>query len=346
MIPNIIPTVTGNDINIIVRNLVREIAANGITYESSEHSMNRGKKIQEVWNAAICLTEPRNRIFKSKLQIFNPGLAAIRFVYMISGSDLLEQIAFYTKSVRYFSDDGKTIPGSSYGARIFSGRSKQNQFEMAAEIIMKRSDTKRAVITIYNENDLARSIDSLDIPCVANIIFIPRDNVLHMTVSMRANDAVKILPYNVFEFSLLQECMAARTGMSLGYYWHTAASMHVRGDNIANIPQLLGETTTSGRMTAVPFFSEEIRRQIMQEEVCIRDSCTNSSQVTHGQIYRFWKEYPAIWADILSTLLCEAFRVHNIEGHKWLKETVDKTIAQYEKDSVLLGAYRDFLSMQ
>ncbi|GEM_PF-2569715 len=346
LFPTIPKNIIGNDINIVIRNLIYEIKKNGIIYESSKCSMNHGKKIQEIWNTTLCLSEPRNRIFKSALEIFNPGHAVARFLYLLSGSDLLEPIEFYAKSVRSFSDDGKTIPGSSYGARIFSTSLEKNQFEIAAQTIMNRQDTKRALITIYNADDLGRSQHSKDIPCAANIVFMPRNNVLHMTVSMRANDAIKLLPYNIFEFSLLQECMAVRTGMDLGTYWHTAVSMHIRGEHITLAPKLIQETTTSCGMQKIKEFSETTRLQILQEELYIKNMYPYSTHNTFTYIYSLWEKYPAVWADILSTLVCEAFRIHSTDPLECLQKEIKKILTEYKKEGVLLNAYFDFLSHQ
>lgn len=338
-------TIVGDDINTIIRDLAHEIDLHGATYVSSEHSMNRGLQIREVFNAQFCLTNPRKRVFRSACPIFNPGLAAARFLYILSGSNLLEPIAFYTDSVRRFSDDGITVPGSSYGARIFGAPLAKNQFELAAEIILARPDTKRALIMTYQPDDLAR-VDSRDIPCAVNMVFMPRRGVLHATVCMRANDALKLTPYNVFEFSLLHECMAARTGMQLGHYWHTATSMHIRGENIALVPELAQEHVSSDSMVEVPAFSETVRHQIVQAEASIRHGGPYSKQAAINLGHRWWAEYPSIWADMLSTLSCEAFRVHHPGSSKEKQEIVESMLREHGKDGILLGAYRQFLDQE
>ncbi|OGZ63864.1 MAG: hypothetical protein A3A98_01080 [Candidatus Staskawiczbacteria bacterium RIFCSPLOWO2_01_FULL_40_39] len=332
----------GDDTNAVIREMIGRISAHGITYQSGEHSMNRDFSIQEVFNAQLCLTDPRKRIFKSALPLFNPGLAAARFIYMLSGSNLLEPIAFYSKSACCFSDDGITIPGSSYGMRIFGGASGKNQFDLASKTISTRSDTKRAVIDLHDASDLAR-LESQDIPCTLNIAFMPRSDTLHTTVAMRANDAIQLLPYNVFEFSLLQECMSACTGLRLGNYWHTAVSMHIRGENIAKAQKLSRETAESCAMPAISSFSETLRLRLVQEEADIRSKSAHSANAMFDQMSKFWGEYAAVWADILSTLACEAFRLHNKHSATWIQGIARRIIGERSKEAPLTAAYCDFL---
>lgn len=338
----LISVIMGDDVNVVIREMIGKISAHGTIYQSGEHSMNRNLSIQEVFNAQICLTNPRKRIFKSALSMFNPGLAAARFIYMLSGSNLLEPIVFYSKSACRFSDDGITIPGSSYGMRIFGKQSDKNQFDLVAETISTRSDTKRAVVDLHDASDLARS-QSCDIPCALNIVFMPRNDVLHATVAMRANDAMQLMPYNMFEFSLLQECMTACVGLQLGNYWHTAVSMHLRGENIAKSQKFSQETAESCAMPVISSFSETLRCRLVQEEADIRSKGAYSANAMFDQMSKFWGEYAAAWADILSTLACEAFRIHNRHSLEWVRDIAQRIIGERNKEAPLTEAYCGFL---
>lgn len=335
---------SSDDVNIVARLLAQEIMNHGLTYKSSDLSMNRGQTIKEMWNVSVCLTDPKKRILRSGLfPIFNPGLAVARFIYMLSGSSLLTPIAFYTEKVRQFSDDGETILGSSYGKRIFGNEPIGNQFEIAARLIVQRPDTKRAVITLYDRDDLERT-ESRDIPCATNIVFMPRGNVLHATVCMRANDVVKLLPYNIFEFSLLQECMAARVGMEVGSYWHTVVSAHLRGMDFDFIPSFVSETQQSERMAAIQSFSEETRKLLIAEEQRIRES-VNSLSTMQYTLQKIWDEFNPVWADVLSTIACEVLRVHTRDSHD-AKQEIEKVISGYKGQGALLSSYKDFLSLE
>ena len=75
--------------------------------------------------------------------------------------------------------------------------------------------------------DLAFNLSAKDVACTTSIQFLLRSNQLHAIVTMRSNDAIWGLPYDVFLFSMLQELFAAQIGVQLGNYYHFAASLHL-----------------------------------------------------------------------------------------------------------------------
>ncbi len=54
-----------------------------------------------------------------------------------------------------------------------------------------------------------------------------RGSNLHMSVTMRSNDAYMGLPHDVFCFTMLQEMVAKTLGLELGEYYHYVGSMHL-----------------------------------------------------------------------------------------------------------------------
>jgi hypothetical protein len=60
-----------------------------------------------------------------------------------------------------------------------------------------------------------------------------RNGELMATTLMRSNNAFLLMPYNVFEFTLLQEMIAVSVGVNVGSYSHFALSMHVYAEQKA-----------------------------------------------------------------------------------------------------------------
>ena len=79
--------------------------------------------------------------------------------------------------------------------------------------------------TVFQPEDTAR--ESKDIPCTYGLSFLVRENQLHVTTIMRSNNAWTLLPYNVFEFTLLAEIVASRVHVPLGSYTHHCISLHL-----------------------------------------------------------------------------------------------------------------------
>ena len=54
-----------------------------------------------------------------------------------------------------------------------------------------------------------------------------RNDRLHAVLTMRSNDVIWGLPYDVFLFTMIQEMLACELGAELGSYCHIAGSLHL-----------------------------------------------------------------------------------------------------------------------
>jgi hypothetical protein len=228
--------------------------------------MNAYKRIREIFNCTVALRVPGHRIphFSDRALEFSPGLAAARFLYLVTGSDSYPQIAFYTNGASRFAAGGESLPGSAYGARLFGEHG--NLFEDAASTLLARPNTKRASIPIFQPRDTAAAPDTQDLPCAFGLHFLLRDAGLISSVTMRANDAFKIMPYNLFEFSMLGECMAARIGAPHAAHVHGSVSMHLRDDGIAAAGRLAGYRLPAAATARIRSFDERVRAAVCAAE--------------------------------------------------------------------------------
>lgn len=242
----------------------------GLEYRSSQHSMNAHKRIREIFNCAVALRAPARRVarFSDPAFAFSPGLAAARFLYLLSGSDSYAQIAFYTNGASRFAAGGESLPGSAYGARLFGAEG--NLFEAAARTLLARPNTKRASIPIFQPRDTHAALTTSDLPCAFGLHFFIRESGLISSATMRANDAFKLLAYNLFEFSLLGECMAARVGAVHAAHVHTSVSMHLRDDGIAGAERLVQCRASDCATPRVSAFDESVREAVREAEQNLR----------------------------------------------------------------------------
>jgi thymidylate synthase len=201
---------------------------------TDEDSVGGGRKTRERRNYSLEVPHAADRIVTCVDNYLRPMLAVGRFLWMMAGSDRLDDIRFYetkglagdrTKGVGGFSDDGLSVPGSDYGSRLFRPRPGTDQVAACVRLIRNDPNTRRAAMTVYQPEDAGRV--SSDIPCTFGVLLSPRDSTLHLTVVMRSNNAWFLLPYNIFEFTLLGEIIASETGLRLGTYHHFAISMHL-----------------------------------------------------------------------------------------------------------------------
>ncbi len=184
------------------------------------------------------LEDMRARIVASGLYKLDLRAAVARFVWMASGNNRLADIAFYVPKAKDFTDDDIVMPGSSYGHRMRYPSPGIDQITGVIDRIREDSVSRRAAVSVFHPNDAVRN--SRDIPCLFGLIFHPREGVLHASVMMRSNNAATLLPFNMFELSLLSEVVAVEAGLVPGQLSYTAGSMHLydrdRDRLLTNLP--------------------------------------------------------------------------------------------------------------
>lgn len=202
----------------------------------------RGQKIKEEIAPTLILNNPRARILANPGREVNYGFGVGEFLWYWMGKYDLETMLYYNKRMKDFSDDGKTL-NSAYGWRMkimgplsmkIDG-DKTNQWEIVKSTLVKDPDSRRAVLIINNSLDQfhAEERGSKDVPCTLSLQFFIRENRLHLHAHMRSNDAFWGLTYDLFSFTLFQECMllelqaAGMKDLEMGTYYHTAGSLHI-----------------------------------------------------------------------------------------------------------------------
>jgi thymidylate synthase len=200
-------------------------------------SVGSKRTSKEILHYSLVIEDPRQRLLWKSKRSFNLPGAVARFVWIMAGSDRLKDIEFYWgKKVTKFSDDGVMIPGSCYGQRMLNSAPGCNQIQGIIKRLRNDEATRRAAVAVYRAEDAVRS--SSDIPCTFGLNFHNRSGVLHASVVMRSNNAWILFPYNLFEFSLLSEAIAAEVGLSLGAMHYYAMSMHVYAEDFLSAAEL------------------------------------------------------------------------------------------------------------
>jgi hypothetical protein len=274
------------------------IQSNGTYYNSSisEKSIFQGP-FKELLAFSGSIEDPTTRFIDSPN--FNLGFAISRLFYLLRGTNTLEEIAFYAPGAKEYSDDGRHLFGSSYGHKIFGN----GNFWEIVQKLKTTTNSKRLYFPIFDENDFLR--DSKDIPCVTGVLLQPRGDILNMTLQMRANDAQKLLPYNIFEFSILQECLSISSGMNLGKFYYTAGTIHLRGQE--NIENSVNPWTSAKTLEVAPMnlfdknilsdllvIEEKIRNKIPELD---RDSYINFAESITSTQNLYWREFLIILCD-------------------------------------------------
>jgi len=162
-------------------------------------------------------------ISKSLLTLKERGLSyafnvAEKLCYITgnSGEEILPKFA--PNITRFLNPKTKKFDGA-YGPRFIK------QYTHVLKLLKDDPDTRQALLNIYNFKQDQH--ESLDVPCTSTLQFFIRDNKLNLIVYMRSNDLLWGTPYDVSQFTFIQECFARILGVENGTYTHIAGSLHI-----------------------------------------------------------------------------------------------------------------------
>lgn len=150
-------------------------------------------------------------------------VAAVEAIQLIGGFAAPGlMVAASPKFAEFREPDGQFW--GAYGARI------GHQISNVVDKLQRDEDTRQAVVTLWDplrDNQPGKK----DYPCTIAIQFEVHGFHLNMTVTMRSNDAWLGLPYDMFQFSQLQQTVANVLNKTPGLYRHVAWSMHLYQHN-------------------------------------------------------------------------------------------------------------------
>jgi len=156
----------------------------------------RGDKLGgtvELLGVALRITNPRARISRSENR-GKPFSALGELLWYLSGSDKLAFIKPYVSEYENDAVDG--VLEGAYGPRLLAMRGDIDQFDSIERLLRRKPGSRRAVIQLFNAEDIAT--DHNEIPCTTTMQFHLRDGRLHLSVTLRSNDAYWGLPHDVF----------------------------------------------------------------------------------------------------------------------------------------------------
>src|SRR3990167_3315493 len=199
-----------SDVDQLFFTIMHDILDNG---ESREP---RGLKCSSIGPIGITLTNPRARVLWNSTREASKSFMAGEFTWIITGSEDLEQIAYYNNKMREYSDGGIILAGA-YGPRL------ENQLPYVINLLKADPQTRQAIITIWRPNPEP----SKDIPCTVSMHFRMTQHGLDLTTHMRSNDLWLGFPYDVFNFTSIQEVVAVTLNVPIGKYHHIVSDIHL-----------------------------------------------------------------------------------------------------------------------
>lgn len=186
--------------------------------ERGEHTQPRGMGTVEVRPAMLTLLDPQRRWVEWKKRKLAVKLGVMEGLLLIAGRSEPELLKAVAPQYKRFINPATGGLDGAYGPRV------AEQMPYILRLLDQDPDTRQAVATIYGPQDHHAS---LDVPCTISLQFFIRNGKLELVTYMRSNDAWLGWPYDVVQFTLLQEAAANHLGLGLGPYTHVDGSLHL-----------------------------------------------------------------------------------------------------------------------
>lgn len=163
--------------------------------------------------------DPRQSFLINPIRKLDPAYASAELLWYLSGSNDIAMIKAYAPQYARFGN-AQGITHGAYGPRVF---------HMFSGILRElvNVNSRRAVIGIWNQEDLDAAIFENDVPCTLAWQFMIRGNQLYMVTYMRSNDMWLGWPYDVHVNCCIMYLLAAWLKVDLGFYTHLVGSQHI-----------------------------------------------------------------------------------------------------------------------
>lgn len=183
----------------------------------------RGMKTKEILGMTLELRDPTRSLAIGCGRKLHAGVAAAEALQLVGGFSDPDAMRQVSPHFSVFQDGG--VFHAPYGVRVAP--------QMPQALLRLRQDqsTRQAVISVWDPIQDLWTSRTRDYPCTTHLQFMLRKGRLDLHVSMRANDAWRGFPYDVFQFSQLQCSLAQVLEREVGTYFHHATSFHLYEQN-------------------------------------------------------------------------------------------------------------------
>lgn len=276
----------------------------------------------ELLGVLLRLSNPRARMSRSENRgkIFS---AIGELLWYLSGSNCLEFIGKYAPA--YADDATEGVIHGAYGPRLFHMHGQINQVDNVCRLLNCRRGSRRAVIQLFDARDIATY--HKEIPCTTSLQFLLRDGNLHLSVTLRSNDAYFEIPHDIFCFTMLQEMMARRLNVELGSYYHYVGSMHMYENRRKDVARYLDEgyqkpiemrpMPKGNPFLLIPILLEAERKLRYGDNLAASDIVTNGYWADIIRLLQvFWQSTDNHRLDTIRRELCDPVYYPYLDGRR------------------------------
>lgn len=204
-----------------------DITDDGLTRPNTQAGGSR-----ELHHVVLSLEDPRQRWVGSRRPALNPAFALAEVIWIVRGRRDARFLTSWNTGLPAYVGSSSSLHGAyGYRLRNFFGI---DQIERAWSALANVPDSRQIVLNIWDPmSDLPAPNgrpNNRDIPCNICALLKVREERLEWLQIMRSNDILLGLPYNIVQWTTLQEIFAGWLGLDVGHYNHVSDSLH-RYDN-------------------------------------------------------------------------------------------------------------------
>jgi thymidylate synthase len=195
----------------------------------------RGGATNEALHVVLEIHSPLQRWVVDRVPAISVAFAIVEVIGIMNGRRDSAYLNFFNPALPDFAGHGAEYHGA-YGHRI-----RQNlgfdQLDRAYSALLHNRNGRQTVLQIWDGKQDFPNEDGTpcadDIPCNLCSILKIRNGKLEWAQIMRSNDLFKGLPYNIVQFTSLQEIVAGWLGVEVGSYAHFSDSLHLYAVEVA-----------------------------------------------------------------------------------------------------------------
>ena len=183
------------------------------------------EKTKYIQNVGFYINNPTDRYINTNFRRWNVNYAQREWEWYLSGNKSVEDIKKHAK-IWDSMHSGDNIVNSNYGYQW----QRNDQIGYVISELIKNKNSRRAYITILDSKEHEKH--EYDTPCTLSIGFNITNNELNMNVMMRSNDLWYGFCNDQYCFSMLQETIAVRLGIEVGWYYHFVNDLHIYNEKL------------------------------------------------------------------------------------------------------------------
>ena len=189
---------------------------------------SRNGLTKEIHPLAFSIENFDNYMLTNHERVINLPMALAELVWIMIGSDE-DWIIKYNKQLEAYSDLDVTLRryfNAAYGYRI-RNCFKINQLQDVVDNLRNNPDSRQSVIIYRDPISDSAEKETKDRACNISSMFLIRDGKLDITQTVRSQDFVWGLPYNLIQFGYITQYIANKLNIKVGKYTEMVNSFHV-----------------------------------------------------------------------------------------------------------------------